>query len=109
MASGIVKMLVAVLLLLLNHVAFAANPKFAPGYGKTGPQYQLIGRIMRQAWEDAVTLARVVVRTGSDCDEVRAPLTNARVSLLTLLFGIPRAFCGINFPMLKISSESIMC
>jgi hypothetical protein len=62
------------LLLLLNvGLVVAARPAFRLPFKKTDWRYQAFAGLMRQGFQDAITLARVVVLTGTDCDPVRMP------------------------------------
>lgn len=77
MSFKVIKMLpIFLLLLLLNlKMAFAAFPLiYFPDEIKEPEHddlYQAARMVYKQAFEDAITLARVVVLTGSDCDPVR--------------------------------------
>lgn len=87
MSFNVPKMLIFLLLLLLNlKLGFAAFPLiYFPDEIKEPEHEELYlaaREVYRQAFEDAITLARIVVLTGSDCDPVRlaqamtsAPLT----------------------------------
>ncbi|KIW63337.1 hypothetical protein PV04_10191 [Phialophora macrospora] len=57
------------LLLLLNvGLVVGAHPAFRLPWKKTDWKYQAFAGLMRQGFQDAITLARVVVLSGTDCD-----------------------------------------
>ena len=67
-----IKMMLPPLLFLLMHngLVAATEPLYSlPFDSKTDWRYDAYRDIVRQGFRDAVTIARVVVLTGSDCDD----------------------------------------
>ncbi len=73
MGSKIVKILLALLVLLFNNGLLAVeaadqSPLYSIPFDETDWKYQHALDVLRQGLADAVTLARVVILAGSDCD-----------------------------------------